>query len=168
MTHGGARPGAGRKASTPDTTAVHWRVSESAKAWIKEQAMTQGVSIATIIDRLIDNAISNAVSPISELGEAIDSHPYDNIDLYEALEMGYVKKDIVLEDYLINHPEKATEILKRIAYAASTKDSCRLCKAYENDCPFLKNRESLSVYPSRPCSAYARRSNLSLLWELLE
>lgn len=53
MTHGGARPGAGRKASTPDTTAVNWRVSGSAKAWMKEQAMTQGVSIATILDELI-------------------------------------------------------------------------------------------------------------------
>jgi len=53
MTHGGARQGAGRKASTPDTTAVHWRVSESAKAWMKGQAMTQGVSIATILDELI-------------------------------------------------------------------------------------------------------------------
>ena len=70
MTHGGARPGAGRKASTPDTTGVRWRVSESAKAWVKKQAMAQGVSIATIIDRLIDNAICNAVSPMSELGEA--------------------------------------------------------------------------------------------------
>lgn len=167
MTHGGARPGAGRKASTPDTIAVHWRVSESAKAWMKEQAMAQGVSIATIIDRLIDNAIGNAVSPISELGEAIDSHPYDNIDLYEALRKDYVTKDIILEDYLINHPEKATEILKRMAPAFFIKDSCRLCKAYENECPFLKNRESLSVYPNRPCSAYTRRSDLSLLWELL-
>lgn len=55
MTHGGARPGAGRKASTPGTTAVNWRVSESAKAWMKEQAMTQGVSIATILDILIQS-----------------------------------------------------------------------------------------------------------------
>lgn len=53
MTHGGARPGAGRKASTPDTMAVNWRVSRPAKAWIKTQAMEQGVSIATILDELI-------------------------------------------------------------------------------------------------------------------
>lgn len=53
MTHGGARPGAGRKASTPDTTEVNWRVSGFAKTWMKEQAMTQGVSIATILDELI-------------------------------------------------------------------------------------------------------------------
>lgn len=53
MTHGGARQGAGRKASTPDTMAVNWRVSRSAKAWMKTQAMEQGVSIATILDELI-------------------------------------------------------------------------------------------------------------------
>lgn len=53
MTHGGARPGAGRKASTPNTKAVNWRVSESAKTWMKGQAMAQGVSIATILDELI-------------------------------------------------------------------------------------------------------------------
>ena len=53
-THGGARPGAGRKASTPDTTAVNWRVSERAKQWMKGQAIEQGVSIATILDILID------------------------------------------------------------------------------------------------------------------
>ena len=52
-THGGARAGAGRKASTPDTTQVNWRVSERAKEWMKGQAMTQGVSIATILDELI-------------------------------------------------------------------------------------------------------------------
>lgn len=54
MTHGGARQGAGRKASTPDTMAVNWRVSRPAKAWIKTQAMEQGVSIATILDNLIE------------------------------------------------------------------------------------------------------------------
>ena len=53
MTHGGARRGAGRKASTPDTLPVNWRVSGSAKAWMKKQAMDQGVSIATILDVLI-------------------------------------------------------------------------------------------------------------------
>ena len=52
-THGGARAGAGRKPSTPDTIAVNWRVSASAKQWMKQQAMAQGVSIATILDELI-------------------------------------------------------------------------------------------------------------------
>lgn len=56
---GGKRVGAGRKASTPDTTAVNWRVSGSAKAWMKEQAMTQGVSIATILDELIKSFEEN-------------------------------------------------------------------------------------------------------------
>lgn len=55
MTHGGARPEAGRKASTPDTMAVNWKVSRPAKAWMKTQAMEQGVSIATILDELIKN-----------------------------------------------------------------------------------------------------------------
>lgn len=50
---GGARAGAGRKAATPDTIPVHWRVSERAKEWMKGQAMEQGVSIATILDELI-------------------------------------------------------------------------------------------------------------------
>lgn len=53
MNHGGARPGAGRKASAPDTIQVHWRVSERAKAWIISQAREQGVSVAAIVDGLI-------------------------------------------------------------------------------------------------------------------
>lgn len=60
MTHGGARQGAGRKASTPDTTSVNWRVSRSAKAWMKTQAMEQGVSIATILDLLIEDYVDNS------------------------------------------------------------------------------------------------------------
>lgn len=59
-THGGARAGAGRKPSTPDTTQVNWRVSERAKHWMKQQAMEQGVSIATILDTLIDTFIEGA------------------------------------------------------------------------------------------------------------
>ena len=53
MASGGKRQGAGRKVSTPDTIAVNWRVSRSAKVWMKTQAMEQGVSIATILDELI-------------------------------------------------------------------------------------------------------------------
>lgn len=59
-TWGGARSGAGRKPSTPDTTQVNWRVSERAKHWMKQQAMEQGVSIATILDLLIDTFIEGA------------------------------------------------------------------------------------------------------------
>lgn len=55
MNHGGARPGAGRKASAPDTLPVNWRVSRRAKEWLKWQAKEQGVSIATILDMLIDS-----------------------------------------------------------------------------------------------------------------
>ena len=54
MASGGKRQGAGRKVSTPDTIAVNWRVSRSAKVWMKTQAMEQGVSIATILDNLIE------------------------------------------------------------------------------------------------------------------
>ena len=67
MTHGGARQGAGRKASTPDTTAVHWRVSKWAKMWMKEQAMAQGVSIATILDELIKSFDPRSCMTINEL-----------------------------------------------------------------------------------------------------
>jgi hypothetical protein len=59
-THGGARAGAGRKPSTPDTTQVNWRVSKRAKHWMKRQAMEQRVSIATILDILIDTFIERA------------------------------------------------------------------------------------------------------------
>lgn len=55
MASGGARQGAGRKASTPDTLPVNWRVSRRAKGWLKWQAKEQGVSIATILDMLIDS-----------------------------------------------------------------------------------------------------------------
>lgn len=50
---GGARAGAGRKAY--GTTLVSWRVSESAKEWIKAQAQEQGVTTAAIIDELISS-----------------------------------------------------------------------------------------------------------------
>ena len=53
MTHGGARPGAGRKQSGPDSIQVNWRVSENAKAWIVGQAKEQGVSVAAIVDELV-------------------------------------------------------------------------------------------------------------------
>lgn len=53
MNHGGARPGAGRRRSGPDSVPVNWRVSNMAKAWILEQARVQGVSVAAIIDELI-------------------------------------------------------------------------------------------------------------------
>lgn len=48
---GGARAGAGRKPY--GTILVSWRVSESAKEWVKAQAQEQGVTTARIIDELI-------------------------------------------------------------------------------------------------------------------
>ena len=48
---GGARAGAGRKPY--GTILVSWRLSSSAKEWIKAQAQEQGVTTARIIDELI-------------------------------------------------------------------------------------------------------------------
>lgn len=53
MAHGGARPGAGRRQSGPDSIQVNWRVSENAKAWIIGQAKERGVSVAAIVDELV-------------------------------------------------------------------------------------------------------------------
>lgn len=53
MARGGARPGAGRRQSGPDSIQVNWRVSETAKAWIVGQAREQGVSVAAIVDELV-------------------------------------------------------------------------------------------------------------------
>ncbi len=59
MSRGGAREGAGRKHSGPDSVPVNWRVSASAKKWMKEQAMIQGVSIAAVLDMLIKSVSDN-------------------------------------------------------------------------------------------------------------
>lgn len=53
MAHGGARPGAGRRSSGPDSIQVNWRVSENAKAWIVGQAKERGISVAAIVDELV-------------------------------------------------------------------------------------------------------------------
>lgn len=53
MAHGGARPGAGRRQSGPDSIQVNWRVSQNAKMWIVGQAKEQGVSVAAIVDELV-------------------------------------------------------------------------------------------------------------------
>ena len=55
MASGGARLGAGRKRSGPDSIPVNWRVSESAKKWMKERAIEDGVSIGAVLDRLIQH-----------------------------------------------------------------------------------------------------------------
>lgn len=55
MTHGGARPGAGRKRSPRDTKTVSWRLSSYAREWITRQADEQGVTSGEIIDILIQN-----------------------------------------------------------------------------------------------------------------
>lgn len=53
MNRGGSRPGAGRKPSGPETVAVNWRVSEFAKAWIKDKAIKDDVSIGAVLDDVI-------------------------------------------------------------------------------------------------------------------
>lgn len=63
MARGGVRNGAGRKPSSPDTVSVNWRVSESAKIWMKERAVESGVSIGAVLDKLIKHydAVNSAV-----------------------------------------------------------------------------------------------------------
>ena len=52
MTHGGARPGAGRKKMT-DTVPVCWRISKETNDWIRSQAEELGVTVREIIDELV-------------------------------------------------------------------------------------------------------------------
>lgn len=66
MASGGAREGAGRKPSGPDTVPVNWRVSESAKKWMKEKAIESGVSIAAVLDSLISFYDAAEVASTSE------------------------------------------------------------------------------------------------------
>lgn len=71
---GGSRPGAGRKPSGPDNVAVNWRISESAKAWIKNKAVKDGVSISVVLDDIIayyelhgpDKAIASLAKEIQD------------------------------------------------------------------------------------------------------
>ena len=63
---GGARQGAGRKPY--GTTLVSWRVSESAKEWIKAQAKYQGCTTAQIIDELISSFEERVEQEAKELG----------------------------------------------------------------------------------------------------
>lgn len=161
MPHGGKREGAGRKKSATSVP-VHWRISPEAKEWITSQAKEQGVSIEKVIDRLIGDAMQKWAE---EQEQSVMPHPYDDIDLCEAILRGVVKKDIILEDYLMNNPDRVTEILKRFFAGMDTTDSCRFCAEYDSVCPFVNN---FTPFPNRPCSAYRRKTDLSLLWDWLE
>lgn len=59
MTHGGARPGAGRKAIGPERVRIQLgaRVLPEAKAWLDEQAKEQGVSVGRIIENIVFSQI---------------------------------------------------------------------------------------------------------------
>lgn len=59
MAHGGTRPGAGRKAMTPDKVRVQLgaRVLPGAKAWLEQQAEKQGVSVGRIIENIVFSQI---------------------------------------------------------------------------------------------------------------
>ena len=63
MTKGGYREGSGRKSFCEDVVPVHWRISESAKNWMKQKAVEDGVSIGAVLDRLIQHyeAVNSAV-----------------------------------------------------------------------------------------------------------
>lgn len=54
-THGGARPGAGRKAVALEEKRVTLgvRVTPYTKRWLDEQAIIQGVSIGRIVEELV-------------------------------------------------------------------------------------------------------------------
>ena len=55
MTHGGARPGAGRKAIHPEQRRVTLgaRVTPQTKEWLADMAAEQGVTIGRIIEDLV-------------------------------------------------------------------------------------------------------------------
>lgn len=63
MTKGGYREGSGRKSFCEDVVPVHWRIRESAKNWMKQKAVEDGVSIGAVLDRLIQHyeAVNSAV-----------------------------------------------------------------------------------------------------------
>lgn len=60
MASGGARQGAGRKASPDKGVLIGWRISPHAREWITRQAEEQGVSTRVIIDELIKSFEKNA------------------------------------------------------------------------------------------------------------
>lgn len=171
MSKGGVREGAGRKKMT-DTVPVCWRISRESNEWIRKQAEEQGVTIAQIVDKLVKNfeeVVNGNIEQMKFNPVMIDRssfHPYDKIDLYEAIIAGTIKKDYILKDYLLGHPDKVAELMKRFMGETYKRDSCRMCKSYDNDCPFLR-RGPLMVYPNRPCVEYRRKSDLSLLLEML-
>lgn len=53
MTHGGARPGAGRKKMSRFTAAVCWRVTPEAKDWLMRAASERGVPVGAVLEELI-------------------------------------------------------------------------------------------------------------------
>lgn len=55
MSHGGARPGAGRKAIHPDMLRVQLgaRVLPGVKNWLSEEAERQGVTVGRIIENIV-------------------------------------------------------------------------------------------------------------------
>lgn len=61
MTHGGARPGAGRPLAGEKRVQMSFMVTPATRAWIIKQAQEQGVSAGKIIDACI-NAISERES----------------------------------------------------------------------------------------------------------
>lgn len=67
MTHGGARAGAGRKPAEVGTVQVNWRVSDSAKTWIRNASKDTGESTAVILDLLIKVYEEAVAADINEI-----------------------------------------------------------------------------------------------------
>lgn len=104
MAHGGARQGAGRRQSGPDSIQVNWRVSENAKAWIIGQAKEQGVSVAAIVDELV-----KTFEEVSK-GHIVMQKDFSKITVdFKGMEEGMSHSD--LNGYIFSQPREVLDDL---------------------------------------------------------
>jgi hypothetical protein len=102
MAHGGARPGAGRRQSGPDSIQVNWRVSENAKAWIIGQAKEQGVSVAAIVDELV-----KTFEEVSK-GHIVMQKDFSKITVdFKGMEEGMTRPD--RNGYILSQPKEVLD-----------------------------------------------------------
>lgn len=89
MTKGGYREGSGRKSFCEDVVPVHRRISESAKNWMKQKAVADGVSIGAVLDRLIQHyeAVNSAVK--------VANNAIDIAQMRAGIEKKIIEKDLV-------------------------------------------------------------------------
>lgn len=105
MSHGGARPGAGRKKMT-DAVPVCWRISRKANGWIRRQAKEQGVSVGAIVDELV-----KTFEEVSK-GYIVMQKDYSKITLdLKGMEEGMSHLD--KNGYIFSHPREVLETLCR-------------------------------------------------------